>query len=157
MGFFADPVYGWRRAVSKNSDLEEKRKMSRTIIVLLVFVFLCPLQSDGKETEKIAAASEGKTPSASVSSTAARCTYFLFFDGKGKFLEAVKNPHKNSGGRAGILAADFLAESNVTVFISGQFGNKMIEALKSMKIEYFESEGTVSDAVKKFLKQDKNK
>lgn len=131
--------------------------MSRTIIVLLVFVFLCPLQSDGKKTEKIAVASEEKTPAASVSPTAARCAYFLFFNGKGKFLEAVKNPHKNSGGRVGILAADFLAESNVAVFISGQCGSKMMEALKSRKIEYFESGGTVSDAVKKFLKQDKNK
>lgn len=141
-------------SVPRNSDLKGGKNMLRITAILLVFVFLCPLYAQEEETRKIAVASEGETPEASVSSIAARCAYFLFFDGDGVFLDAVENPYKDARGGAGDSAAEFLAEKKVTVLLAGHFGEKMKKALESSEIEYVESRGTVADAVGKFLERD---
>ena len=126
--------------------------MLKITVILLVFVFLCPLYSQ-EETRIIAVASEGETPEASVSAIAARCAHFLFFDGDGVFQNALENPYKEAKGGAGAQAAAFLAEKKATVLLAGRFGEKMKAALESSEIECVESEGTVADAVEKFLKR----
>ncbi len=127
--------------------------MLRIVIVLIMLVLMFPPCSVGEEDVIIAVASEGKTLKDSVSQVAARCPYFLFVDGTGKLLEAVDNPTEDTKGSAGVSAANFLAERNVTIVIAGRFGDKMKDALETKEIAYFESKGIVEEAIRKVLEK----
>ncbi len=127
--------------------------MLRIVIVLIMLVLMFPPCSAGEEDVIIAVASDGKTLKDSVSQLAARCPYFLFIDGTGKLLEAVDNPYEDTRGGAGVSAANFLAERNVTIVIAGMFGDKMKNVLETKEIAYFESQGIVEEAIKKVLEK----
>lgn len=118
---------------------------------LVVFILIQP-QILGAENGLIAVASEGKTAEAAVGQRAARCSYFLLFDREGNLKDAVENPFKDNRGSAGVSAADFLAERNVTVLVAGMFGGKMQAALEANDIAALEFSGSVEDAVKHVLK-----
>ena len=128
--------------------------MHRVMIIMISLVLMFQPCLMGKEKTVLAVASDGDTLKASVSHVAARCPYFLIVDGKGKLLKAIKNPNKDTQGRAGIAAADFLAQKKVTIVVAGYFGDKMRDALEAHKIAYFEFEGTVKEAIQKILEKD---
>ena len=128
--------------------------MLRILIVLITFVLMFQPQVRGEEKVIIAVASDGETLKASVSQIAARCPYFLIVDGKGKLLKAVANPYKDTRGGAGVSAVKFLAGKNVTIVIAGNFGSKMIDALKAQEIAHFEFEGTAEKAIRKILEKE---
>jgi predicted Fe-Mo cluster-binding NifX family protein len=131
--------------------------MLRILIVSLTFVLMFQPFLMGDEEVVFAVASNGETLEAAVSHLAARGSYFLIVDGEGKLLEAVENPYKDTRGGAGVSAANFLAEKNVTIVIAGNFGNKMKDALKAEEIAYFEFEGIVEEAIKKILEKEDGK
>jgi predicted Fe-Mo cluster-binding NifX family protein len=118
----------------------------------MVLMFLPPV--NGEEKLIIAVASDGETLESDVSRLAARASYFLLVDGKGKFMEAVENPYQDTRGGAGVSAAHFLADKNVAIVIAGNFGNKMVDVLKAQEIAYFEFQGIAGDAVKKILEKE---
>jgi len=122
-----------------------------SILVLCLFVTVSAT-AFAADKVKIAVASDGNMPASAVSPVAARCSYFLIFDGKGTFVEAIVNPHKSAGGGAGTLVVDFLAGKGVTIAIAGAFGDKMITAMKAKGIKYVDFKGTAADAVKKAVK-----
>lgn len=128
--------------------------MLRILIVLIAFVLMFQPHVMGEETTIIAVASDGEALEAAVSHLAARGAFFLIVDSKGNLLEAVENPYKDSKGGAGVLAANFLAEKNVTIVIAGNFGNKMKDALEAQEIAFFEFEGIVEEAIKKILEKE---
>ena len=128
--------------------------MIRFMIVSITFVLMFQPFLMGEEKVIIAVASDGETLESAVSHLAARGPYFLIVDSEGKLLEAVENPYKDTRGGAGVSATNFLAEKNVTIVIAGNFGTKMIAALKAQEIDYFEFEGIVEDAIKKILEKE---
>ena len=125
--------------------------MLRFMIVTIAIALMFQPCLMGEEEIVIAVASDGKTADDSVSSLAARCPYFLFFDSTGKLLEAVENPHKDKSRGAGISAVHFLAERNVTIVVAGNFGSKMINALEEREMAHFKFEGIVEDAVSEIM------
>ena len=126
--------------------------MARKGILFAVLLCLIQPQLLAIENDVIVVASEGKTMEAAVSQRAARCSYFLFFDKEGNLKSAEENPFKDNRGSAGVSAADFLAERNVSVLLAGMFGNKMANALESHGITMVEFSGSVADALKRVLK-----
>jgi predicted Fe-Mo cluster-binding NifX family protein len=128
--------------------------MMRIFIVLMTFVLLFQPHAIGDEKVIIAVASDGETLKAAVSQTAARCLYFLIVDSKGKLLEAVENPYKDTRGGAGVSAANFLAEKNVTIVVAGNCGNKMKDALEAQEMVFFDFEGLGEEAIKKILEKE---
>ena len=104
------------------------------------------------KNEKIAVASSGKTLKASVGNKAAKCPYYLIFDSKGELIDVINNPYGDASGGAGPSAANFLAGTDVTIVIAGNFGSKMTNTLKSNDITHFRFKGSVGDAVKKVLR-----
>jgi predicted Fe-Mo cluster-binding NifX family protein len=126
--------------------------MKRVLVVIPLFLLFFALNAIAAGTSKIAVSSEGSSPLSQVSAIAARCPYFLVFDGKGKFLEAVENPYRNAAGGAGSQVVGFLANKGATVVVAGGFGQKMVGGMKAKGIRYLEFKGTVADAVKKALK-----
>jgi predicted Fe-Mo cluster-binding NifX family protein len=127
---------------------------------------------------KIAVAASGQTPAASVGIQAGRSPFFLLFDSKGKFVEAVDNPYKARSG-AGEAVADLLAEKGAKVVVAKSFGGPlliselpakgvavavteysgttMLEAMKERGMEAIAFNGSVKEAVKKVLHSDNMK
>jgi predicted Fe-Mo cluster-binding NifX family protein len=111
---------------------------------------LVPMVASAAGPVVVGVAAEGKTPSARVSDVAARCPYFLLFDGKGAFVEAVANPHKDAEG-GGPLVVGFLAEKGVKVAVAGGFGPRIVDVMKAKGMRPVEFNGSAADAVKKAL------
>ena len=128
--------------------------MKKIVFISLAILFLCSVGVNAADSknDKIAVASNGETLKASVSNKAAKCPYYLIFDGKGELIKVIDNPYGNAGGGAGPSAANFLAKTGVTIVIAGNFGSKMTNTLQSNGITHFRFKGSVGDAVKEVLK-----
>jgi len=129
--------------------------MKRALLlgILVVFAISMTGYAVAADKTKIAVASDGTTPASAVSPVAGRSSYFLIFDGKGGFIEALGNPYRNAGGGTGSLVVDFLAGKGVKTIIAGAFGDKMIATTKVKGINHIEFKGTAADAVKKAVKK----
>jgi predicted Fe-Mo cluster-binding NifX family protein len=123
--------------------------MKRSAGLLLVLLLFSSLTAFAAGPATIAVSAEGKVLSSQVSSVAARAPYFLLFDEKGTFVEAVANPHKDARSGAGTQVVDFLAGKSVKIVIAGAFGPKIIDAMKGRGMRPLEFKGIVADAVKK--------
>jgi len=119
----------------------------------MTFIFTFQPYLSGGEKVVVAVASEGETMEAVVSHLAGRAPYFIIVDSEGKLSEVIENPYKDNQGGAGVSAANFLAEKNVTIVIAGNFGGKMTSALEAHEIDYFEFEGIVEDAIRMILEK----
>jgi predicted Fe-Mo cluster-binding NifX family protein len=137
-----------------------KKKMF--IIMVLVSLFAIPyyyhtyfcrlLLSSvyAAQTMKIAVAAANKTPGATVTDQTGSAPYFLVFDQKGKFLEALDNPYKDADS-PGPSIINYLAGKGATVVVGGGFGPKIVEVMKSKGITAVSFKGSAQDAVKKVL------
>jgi len=126
------------------------KKMSFLSLTMLFLV--STVTYPGQEVVvKIAVASNNKNTTSNVGAIAGRSPYYLIFDSTGKLVEVIENPYKDVRGGAGPSTANFLAEKGVTIVIAETFGGKMINAIKSKGMTYFEFKGIANDAVKKVL------
>jgi predicted Fe-Mo cluster-binding NifX family protein len=152
--------------------------MKKVITAMLMILFLVSGFAFAGEKEKIAVAANGQTPAASVGIQAGRSPFFLLFDTKGKFVEAIDNPYKTKSG-AGKAVADFLAGRGVKIVVAESFGGpllvselpakgvavvvaeysgtSMLEAMKEEGMEAVAFNGSVKEAVKKVLHSDNMK
>jgi predicted Fe-Mo cluster-binding NifX family protein len=119
-------------------------------LMVLVASFLMTSFVYAGQKERIAVAADKKMPDAAVSSQAGRSSFFLLFDEKGTFLEAMVNPYKE-GSSAGIAVVDFLATKGVTVVVAVSFGDRIAEVMKNKGIRAVAFRGKAADAVKKIL------
>jgi predicted Fe-Mo cluster-binding NifX family protein len=124
--------------------------MRRVSLMILVVSFLMTSFVYAGQNGKIAVATDEKMPDAAVSSQAGRSSFFLLFDEKGTFLEAIGNPYTEAKSR-GIAVADFLAAKGVTAVVAGSFGDRITEGMKNKGIRALTFKGKAADAVKKIL------
>jgi predicted Fe-Mo cluster-binding NifX family protein len=103
--------------------------------------------------EKIAVAASASDRGAGVNAQAALSPYFLIFDQKGKLLEALMNPYKDSDN-PGPDIVNYLTGKGVTVVIAGNFGPKILNVMKAKKIWPVPFTGSAEAAVKKVLQAD---
>jgi predicted Fe-Mo cluster-binding NifX family protein len=101
----------------------------------------------------IAVASEGRVVTDAVGPVAARSRYFLIFDDQGKLIEILENPHRETGGGAGPLVANLMAERGVSTLIAQNFGMNIKASLDEKGVNHFEFSGQIGDAVKSVLNQ----
>ena len=123
-------------------------KKMNLIILVIPFLMLSFVYAGQKG--KIAVAADEKVPDAAVGSQAGRSAFFLIFDEKGTFLEAIVNPYTEAKSR-GIAVADFLAAKGVTAVVARSFGDRITEGMKSKGIRALTFKGKATDAVKKIL------
>lgn len=127
------------------------RRIQLIIVNLVLFIFFGLAISASAASMKIAVATTGPEKDAAISQQAARTPFFLFFDGKGNFLEAIENPSRDQSRNAGPSTAIFLADKEVTLVIAGNIGYKMEQALRDYKIEYTEKTGVAYDVVQSII------
>ena len=127
--------------------------MKRISFLSLTMLFLVSAITYASQDDvvKIAVASNNKNATSNVGTIAGRSPYYLIFNSTGKLIEVIENPHKGVRGGAGPSTANFLAEKGVTIVIAETFGGKMINAMKSKGMTYFEFKGIANDAVKRVL------
>jgi predicted Fe-Mo cluster-binding NifX family protein len=108
--------------------------------------------ADAEERKSlIAVASDGKVGMGDVGSVAARSHYFLIFDDQENLIEVLENPHRETGGGAGPLVANLMAERGVSTLVAQNFGINIKASLDEKDVSYFEFSGQVGDAVKSVL------
>ena len=134
----------------------KKRNASGMIIGLVLFLLFALAAGASAAAMKIAVASVGQEKDAAINEQAGRTPFFLIFDDKGNFLEALENPARDQSRRAGPSAALFLADKDVTLVIAGNFGDKMIQVLDEHHIQYVAKTGAASMVVKTVLDKNKN-
>ena len=125
-------------------------KLRKISLMILAVPFLMMSLVYAGQQERIAVASDEKVPDAAVSSQAGRSPFFLLFDEKGMFLEAIDNPYTEAKTR-GTAVADFLAAKGVTIVVAGSFGDRITEGMKKKGIRALTFKGKAADAVKKIL------
>ncbi len=102
----------------------------------------------------IAVTSTGNTPEALVSVQFGRCQYFIIVDSGTMNFEAVSNTGEQMQSGAGPKAAEIIINKGVDVLLTGNVGDKAIEALKRSSIKIidgFKGKIKVKDAVKHYL------
>lgn len=117
------------------------RRIQFIIVNSILLLFFGLAISAYADSMKIAVAATGPEKTAAISQQAARSPFFLFFDSRGNFLEAVENPLKDLPGGAGQRAASLIAKKGATLIIAGNIGDKMKEALREYQIEYTKETG----------------
>jgi predicted Fe-Mo cluster-binding NifX family protein len=118
----------------------------------LLFLFLSLSSYASEDVMKIAVASTGIEQNSVISHEAGRSPFFLFFDWKGNLIKAVENPAKDKPQNAGVSAAEFLEDEDITHVIAENFGRKMQQILDEEHIKYIEKRGTAHDAVQAIIK-----
>jgi predicted Fe-Mo cluster-binding NifX family protein len=125
--------------------------MKKAICVMVVFMMLVlTVHAFAREKAKIVVAANGKTPQATISGQAGTASFFLFFDGKGKFLEATENPYKGKEG-VGKSVIEYLAGKGVSVVVAEGFGGPIVDLMKSKGIKAIAAKGSAEEAVRKVL------
>jgi predicted Fe-Mo cluster-binding NifX family protein len=119
--------------------------MKKVISVLLVALFLTSGLAVAEQKGKICVATKEKSSEAAVSDLAAQAPYFLIFDGKGNFIEAIDNPFKGKN-QAGKLMIGFLVEKGVTAIIGRDYCGDIIDILKNKGISPYNFEGSAAEA-----------
>ena len=100
---------------------------------------------------KIAVSSSGKTLDSSLDPRFGRCAWFLVIDPADMRYEAFDNQSAAQSSGAGIQAAQFLAEKNVSAVITGHVGPNAVQTLSAAGIEIFaQQQGTIREVVERY-------
>jgi predicted Fe-Mo cluster-binding NifX family protein len=100
---------------------------------------------------KIAISSTGKTLDSPLDPRFGRCAWFLVIDPADMRYEVFDNQSAAQGGGAGIQAAQFLADKNVSAVITGHVGPNAVQTLSAGGIEIFaEQQGNIREIVERY-------
>ena len=122
----------------------------KVISTVLVVVFLVVGVAFAEQNGKIMVATKQKSPEAAVSDLAAQAPYFLIFDNKGNFVEAIENPLRGNV-ESGKLMLAFMLEKGITEVIGRDFCGDIISIYKDKGITPYNFEGSAAEAVTKLL------
>ncbi|MDO9546139.1 MAG: NifB/NifX family molybdenum-iron cluster-binding protein [Pelolinea sp.] len=96
--------------------------------------------------------SDNKGLDSTLSSVFARCPFYMLIDPETKIFTIEENPAQNASGGAGIKAAQWMIDKEVSGVISGSVGPKAHDVLSSAKIPAFKSKGeSIEETLKAYL------
>jgi len=81
----------------------------------------------------------------------ARADYFTIYDTETKEFKSEANAFKEGASGVGVKVAQYVADNKIDAVISGHFGPKASNALKSFYVKMYEFKGeTVQEAINGF-------
>ena len=86
---------------------------------------------------KICISSNGNNLDSAVDPRFGRCPFFLIVDSENEECEAISNPGMNSGGGAGIVAAQAVVNQKISTVITGNVGPNAFGVLQSAGIKIY--------------------
>jgi predicted Fe-Mo cluster-binding NifX family protein len=132
--------------------------MKNVIFLMLTILFLVLGLAFAGQKEKIAVATNDQTPEASVSTRIGRSPFYLLFDWKGTFVEAIDNPYNQAREAPGKSLADSLRVDEKGVLIGGieklprderdQVRNSMISFLTRKNVKVIVAEEFGDEIIK---------
>jgi predicted Fe-Mo cluster-binding NifX family protein len=100
---------------------------------------------------KIAISSSGKILDSPLDPRFGRCACFLVVDPADMSYEVFDNQNAAQSSGAGIQAAQFLADKNVSAVITGNVGPNAVQTLSAAGIEIFtQQQGTIREVVERY-------
>jgi predicted Fe-Mo cluster-binding NifX family protein len=100
----------------------------------------------------VAVSATGTEITAAVDPRFGRCRYFLFFDSDTQKVEALANAAGQSGGGAGVQAAQQVADKGAQVVLTGNVGPNAHQALSAADIVVYTGlSGTAKEAIDCYL------
>ncbi len=100
---------------------------------------------------KIAISSSGKNLDSALDPRFGRCAWFVVIDPADMSYEAFDNQNAAQSSGAGIQAAQFLADKNVSAVITGHVGPNAVQTLSAAGIEIFsQQQGTIREVVERY-------
>jgi len=131
------------------------KKINTKILIVCLFLAtsLFFLMGQENKIEKIAIAADGNTMDSQVGDQGARSPWLLLFNERGEHKEILENPFYQERGGAGVKCAELLADKNITIFVAGNIGNKMADALEDFDIAFVSFTGTVEEAIAHVLEK----
>ena len=100
---------------------------------------------------KIAISSSGNRLDAQLDPRFGRCACFLIVDPADMRYEVFDNQSAAEGSAAGIQTAQFLADKNVSVLITGHVGPNAVRTLTAAGIDIFaEQQGSIKEVVDRY-------
>jgi predicted Fe-Mo cluster-binding NifX family protein len=100
---------------------------------------------------KLAISSSGKNLDAQLDPRFGRCAYFLIVDPADMRYEVFDNHSAAQSSGAGIQAAQFLADKNVSAVITGHVGPNAVQTLAAAGIDIFaEQQGSIQEVVNRY-------
>ena len=100
---------------------------------------------------KIAISSSGNNLDAALDPRFGRCAYFLIIDPADMRFEVFDNQSTAQSSGAGIQAAQFLADKDVSAVITGHVGPNAVQTLAAAGIDIFaEQQGTIEEVVNRY-------
>ena len=118
------------------------------IVNTLLVVFSSSVSAKTMKIAVPATASEKYSP---ISQETGRAPYFLFFDDKGYFLEAIRNPAREQPGGVSRTVVALLVDNDVTIIIAESVGDKMKRSLIDHHIKFVNKTGMAHKAVEAFI------
>jgi predicted Fe-Mo cluster-binding NifX family protein len=104
---------------------------------------------------KICITAQGDTLESQVDPRFGRCTYLIIADPETLDFECIANTAAQSGGGAGIQAAQLVSEKGVNAVLTGNVGPNAFQTLKAAGIDIITGvTGKVIDAITKYIKGD---
>ena len=119
--------------------------------VFVLFVVL--VASVSAQGMKIAVPAIGPEPGTSISKETGRAPFFLVFDERGHFLEAIQNPARDQSGGISRTVVALLITHDIRFIVAESIGDKMKQALTDHKIDFVIKTGTAADAVKSIIEK----
>ena len=128
-----------------------KIDLKTTYTVLFFLLLIIPL-GNLFAADKLAVAAEGSKANASVSTRAARAPFYLIFDSNGRMIMSLQNTAAEESGGASSKAVKLLEKYGVGTLVAGDFGGKMLDAMKESGIKHVIATGTVVDTIHSLIK-----
>ena len=102
---------------------------------------------------KICITSQGDTLDSQVDPRFGRCQYFIIADTESSDFEAVQNSNISGMGGVGIQSAQFIAEKQAKVVLTGNVGPNAFQGLQAAGIEIITGvSGSIKEVIEKYNK-----
>lgn len=87
-------------------------------------------------SDKLAVAAEGSDVNSSISSRAARASFYLIFEKNGRMIMSIQNTAAEESSGVNSKAVKLLEKYGVGTLVAGDFGGKILDAMKEQEIKH---------------------
>jgi len=104
---------------------------------------------------KICITSQGDNLDSQVDPRFGRCQYFIIVDTQTFAFEAILNPNVNGMGGVGIQSAQFIADKDVKIVLTGNVGPNAFQVLQAAGVNIIvQVSGKIKDVIEKYNNND---